>query len=77
MWAKHCTSSGARVFGEGFECCVLIPGQQWQTGKIRVRLEFCPDETEIEDKQEDNQLKIKQESSVLDDLRQQLNKSEN
>lgn len=55
IWAKHCTSLGSRVFGEGFACCVLIPGQQWRTGKIRVRLEFCPDETEIED----NRLEIR------------------
>ncbi|MHC5595259.1 MAG: KGK domain-containing protein [Nostoc sp.] len=73
IWAKHCTSSTSRVFEQGFECCVLIPGQQWRTGKIRVRLEFCPDETEIED----NRLNIKQESSPLDDLRQQLNEGKN
>ncbi|MGF1934705.1 MAG: KGK domain-containing protein [Nostoc sp. ChiQUE02] len=72
IWAKHCTSSGSRIFGEGFEYCVLIPGQQWRTGKIRLRLEFCPDETEIEDKQKNNRLEIKQENSPLDDLRQQL-----
>ncbi|PHM09543.1 KGK domain-containing protein [Nostoc sp. 'Peltigera malacea cyanobiont' DB3992] len=51
----------------------LIPGQQWRTGKIRVRLEFCPDETEIED----NRLDIKHENSPLDDLRQQLNEGKN
>ncbi|MHC0064667.1 KGK domain-containing protein [Nostoc sp. UIC 10890] len=77
IWAKHCTSSGSRVFDEGFECYLLIPGQQWRTGKIRLRLEFCPDKTEIEDKQEENGLEIKQEISPLDDLRQQLNESEN
>ncbi|MEH2257966.1 KGK domain-containing protein [Nostoc sp.] len=77
IWAKYCTSSGSIIFGEGFECYVLIPGQQWRTGKIRVRLEFCPDETEIEDKPEENGLEIKQESSPLDDLRQQLKESEN
>ncbi|MEH1829124.1 MAG: KGK domain-containing protein [Nostoc sp.] len=66
IWAEHCISSGSRVFGEGFECCVLIPGQQWRTGKIRVSLEFSPDETEI-----------KQENSPLDDLRQQLKEGKN
>ncbi|MDZ8031824.1 MULTISPECIES: KGK domain-containing protein [unclassified Nostoc] len=73
IWAEHFTSSGSRVFGEGFECCILIPGQQWRTGKIRVCLEFCPDETEIED----NRLDIKHENSPLDDLRQQLNEGKN
>ena len=71
IWAEHCTSSGSRVFGEGFECCVLIPGQQWRTGKIRVSLEFCPDEIE------DHRLDIKQENSPLDDLRQQLKEGKN
>jgi KGK domain len=71
IWAEHCTSSGSRIFGEGFECCILIPGQQWRTGKIRVHLEFCPDEIE------DNRLDIKQENSPLDDLRQQLKEGEN
>ncbi|WP_392481518.1 KGK domain-containing protein [Nostoc sp. C110] len=77
FWAKHCASSGSKVFDEGFECYVLIPGQQWRTGKIRVRLEFCPDETEIEEKQENNRLDINPESSPLDDLRQQLKEGEN
>ncbi|MEH1920412.1 KGK domain-containing protein [Nostoc sp.] len=71
IWAEHCTSSGSRIFGEGFECCVLIPGQQWRTGKIRVSLEFCPDEIE------DYRLDIKQENSPLDDLRQQLKEGKN
>ncbi|MBD2526478.1 hypothetical protein H6G86_29675 [Nostoc sp. FACHB-133] len=54
-----------------------MPGQQWRTGKIRVRLEFCPDETEIEEKQENNRSDINPESSPFDDLRQQLNEAEN
>jgi hypothetical protein len=77
IWEKHCTSSGSRVFDEGFECYVLIPGKQWRTGKIRIRLEFCPDEAEIEEKQENNGLDINTESSPLDDLRQQLKEGEN
>ncbi|MBD2245640.1 KGK domain-containing protein [Nostoc sp. FACHB-888] len=77
FWSKHCTSSGSKVFDEGFECYVLIPNQQWRTGKIRVRLEFCPDEAEIEENQENNGLDINQERSPLDDLRQQLKEGEN
>lgn len=73
IWIKYCTSSGSRVFDEGFECYVLMPGKQWRTGKIRFSLEFCPDKLEIED----NPLNINQESSPLDDLRQQLKESEN
>jgi hypothetical protein len=78
IWAKCSTSSGSRVFVEGFECYVLTPGKQWRTGKIRLSLEFCPDELEIEDKQEKNyRLDINRESSPLDDLRQQLKEGEN
>ncbi|MEH2361227.1 KGK domain-containing protein [Nostoc sp.] len=77
IWVKYCTSSGSRVFDEGFECYVLMPGKQWRTGKIRFSLEFCPDELEIEEKEENNQLDINQESSPLDDLRQQLKQGGN
>lgn len=33
-----------QVFIDGFECKVLQPGKKWQTGKIRINVEFCPDE---------------------------------
>lgn len=32
----------------GLVCNVLIPGQQWQAGKLRLRLEFVPDESSTE-----------------------------
>ena len=44
------------LFGEGLECEVLRPGSNWQKGKVRLCLEFCPDQPE----------------SPLDDLRQNL-----
>jgi len=28
------------IFGEGIECELLSPGQSWQKGKFRLRLEF-------------------------------------
>jgi len=31
-------------FGEGAECEMLQPGQQWRKGKIKVCLVFVPDE---------------------------------
>lgn len=43
MWTK-----------EGVKARVLIPNQNWKTGKVRISLEFIPDETE----------------SPLDDVRQ-------
>ncbi len=44
------------LLGEGLECEVLRPGSNWQKGKVRLSLEFCPNEPE----------------SPLDDLRQNL-----
>ncbi len=46
---------------ESVDCEVLKPGaKRWQKGKVRITLEFCPDEPE----------------SPLDDLRQQLKQIE-
>ncbi|MBD2130713.1 hypothetical protein H6F97_30835 [Microcoleus sp. FACHB-1] len=30
--------------GEGVKCEVLRPGKNWQKGKVRLRMEFVPDE---------------------------------
>ncbi|CAD5982990.1 hypothetical protein PCC9214_05098 [Planktothrix tepida] len=38
------------LFKEGIECQLLRPGKSWQTGKFRIRLEFCPDEPDAEPK---------------------------
>lgn len=53
--------------GDGIYCQVLQPGKDWQTGKIRLRIEFIPNnpvppKTNIHEK----------ESSPLDDLRLNL-----
>ncbi|MBD2771440.1 KGK domain-containing protein [Iningainema tapete] len=46
---------------KGQSCQILKPGSKnWQKGKVRIRLEFCPDEY----------------SSPLDDIRQQLKETE-
>lgn len=33
-----------RWAGEGVKCEVLCPGENWQKGKVRLRMEFVPDE---------------------------------
>lgn len=56
-------------FSTGKECEVLKPGSTgWQKGKVRLKvvLEFCPDE--VEDKVEENST-----NESLDGLRKQLN----
>ncbi|HIK12747.1 MAG TPA: hypothetical protein IGS52_21230 [Oscillatoriaceae cyanobacterium M33_DOE_052] len=32
-----------QLFGSGVECEILVPYKNWQTGKVRISLEFCPD----------------------------------
>ena len=48
------------LFDRGLSCEVLRPGANWQKGKVRIRLEFCPDEPE----------------SPLDDIRQTIKEAE-
>lgn len=48
------------LFDRGVSCEVLRPGANWQKGKVRIRLEFCPDEPE----------------SPLDDIRQTIKEAE-
>lgn len=51
---------------KGVDCQILKPGKNWQSGKFRMKvtLEFCPDEPEI----------IEPESP-LDDLRRKINEA--
>jgi hypothetical protein len=55
---------------QGVNCEVLKPGKNWQKGKARIKvsIEFCPDEPEIEETPE-----IKEPESPLDDLRRKIN----
>ena len=47
----------ARLYSKGLTCEVLkLDAQGWKKGKVRLALEFCPDQPE----------------SLLDDIRQQL-----
>lgn len=36
-------------FGEGISCEILQPSKTWKKGKVRIKitLEFCPDEPEV------------------------------
>jgi hypothetical protein len=58
-----------RWLSEGVDCATLKFGSKgWQQGKVRIKLaiEFCPDEPEIAE--------TTQPESPLDDLRQMINK---
>ncbi|MBD2626466.1 KGK domain-containing protein [Trichormus variabilis] len=54
----------------GVACQILKPGKNWQTGKLRIKvnLEFCPDDPEIE-----QTTKSQEPESPLDDLRRMIN----
>ncbi len=56
---------------EGVECEVLSPGKDWRKGKVRVTLEFLPDEPETEETLPSDT--ITEPESPLDDLRQRMN----
>ncbi|MBW4489117.1 MAG: hypothetical protein KME12_15115 [Trichocoleus desertorum ATA4-8-CV12] len=45
-----------QLFGKGIECNFLQPGADWKKGRIKMSIEFIPDETE----------------SPLDDIRQHI-----
>lgn len=66
------TEAKADWFSEGVNCEVLkLDAKGWQKGKVKLAIEFCPDEPEIEEIQNDE---ILQPESPLDDLRQMINK---
>ncbi|MEQ9367444.1 MAG: KGK domain-containing protein [Coleofasciculus chthonoplastes F3-SA18-01] len=61
-------------WNEGIQCQVLThEGKGWQNGKVRLTLEFCPDDPEIEETSASNESDIPQPESPLDDLRQRIN----
>ena len=62
------------LFGEGIECQILEPGfEQWQTGKLRIRIEFCPDSPP----EQAQPLAADPSDSPLDALRQPESAAEN
>lgn len=68
-----------KLFGEGIECHALkYKADGWESGKLRVRMivEFCPDEPEVEETAAPNLTKPGTPESPLDDIRQMM-KEEN
>lgn len=60
-----------KLFDKGLEIEVLRLGAKgWRKGKVRFRLEFIPDEPEIEEILETQ--KISQQESPLDDIRRMI-----
>ncbi|MEB3230433.1 MAG: KGK domain-containing protein [Leptolyngbyaceae bacterium] len=55
---------------DGVECKVLAPKHDWQPGKIRIKIEFIPDEIE-EDIDSQQNANVTTDSS-LDEIRQRI-----
>ena len=62
-------------FGEGLGCKLLKPGaKSWQRGKVRITLEFSPEELIVEEDLQNNGLQSSKLISPLDDIRQMMPK---
>lgn len=60
-------------FKEGVDCKVLKPSARtWERGKVRITLEFCPEELEIAETSQNGGSQVSKLSSPLDDIRQKL-----
>lgn len=40
-----------RLFADGMDCELLSAGKAWTKGKVKMRLEFCPIDSELEEPQ--------------------------
>ncbi len=66
----------SRFLGEGIDGEVMRFGAKgWQKGKLRVKitLEFCPDEPAVEEPPASNKPKSSEPESPLDDIRRMIN----
>jgi KGK domain len=62
-------------FREGIDCKILKPGAQtWQRGKVRITLEFEPENLEVAEVTESGKSADSKVVSPLDDLRQKMPK---
>jgi hypothetical protein len=70
--ARTWTHDKLNWFSQGVPCEVLrLDAKGWRKGKVRLAIEFLPDEPEVEEIPATNE--IEQPESPLDDLRQMIN----
>jgi KGK domain len=68
------TEDKEQWFRDGTDCKILKPGaKSWQRGKVRISLEFEPENLEIEELENGN-MPTHQLNSPLDDIRQRISK---
>ncbi|MEH1824468.1 MAG: KGK domain-containing protein [Nostoc sp.] len=66
------STSQRNEIASGITCKVLLTkGGGWQKGRLRLRLDFVPDEPEVS--QQNSSIILSQPELSLDDLRSQLN----
>ena len=69
------TEEKANWFTEGIDCKILKPGaKSWRRGKVRISLEFEPEELEVTEISENSQSEASKANSPLDDMRQMMPK---
>ena len=69
------TEEKASWFSEGIDCKLLKPGaKSWQRGKVRISLEFEPENLEVEDNSENGNISTHPLNTPLDDIRQRIPK---
>ena len=69
------TEDKEQWFRDGTDCKILKPGaKSWQRGRVRISLEFKPENLEIEDNTENGKISTHQLNSPLDDIRQRIPK---
>ncbi|MGB3514206.1 MAG: KGK domain-containing protein [Microcoleaceae cyanobacterium] len=57
----------------GIDCKILKPGaKSWQRGKVKITLEFEPENLEVKESDKNNELEENREISPLDDLRHKI-----
>lgn len=59
-----------RWLEEGINCEVISPGKSWRKGRVRISLEFYPDESNSIEIPISDKSGTTQPESLLDDIRQ-------
>lgn len=69
------TEDKEQWFREGLECKILKPGaKSWERGKVRLTLEFAPEELEVAETLENGESQANKANSPLDEIRRMMPK---
>lgn len=69
------TEEKEKWFNEGLDCKILKPGaKRWRRGKVRISLEFEPEELEVAEASKSSEPEASKVISPLDNIRQMMPK---